>query len=159
MNTNLLICKLNTKRNGQFFKMSWCTDVPLTAQAKKDGVTVLKYTTTTVRKGINYANIKNVKDKVAKGEMSSEHKLAWGQWKAGFKGLIIEHTDKKGVYKEYVRLYATPNKPQINWFLNGRPISKEELIAKGVVPSSYWNKSNEKTECFTICTANIQDIW
>ena len=64
MNTNAIIMKLNAKNNGQFFKISWMSDVPITASAKAHGQVVYKYTTGTVRKGINYANQKSVQMKV-----------------------------------------------------------------------------------------------
>lgn len=159
MNTNLLINKLSSKHNGTWFRMSWCTDVPITANAKKAGVTVLKYTTATVRKGIKYSNIASVKEKVAAGKIDPKHELSWGQWKAGYAGLLIEHTNKQGIYKEYVRLYGSPNKSNVQYFYNGRPITKEQLKDLGVVQASYWNKSSEPSECFTVCTANVQDIW
>lgn len=159
MNTNLLIYKLSTKRNGQFFKMSWCTDVKLTSKAASEGHVVLKYTVSTVRKGIRYGNMKKVKEKVQNNpNYVQTHELSWGSWKPGYEGLIIEHTNKEGKYKEYVRLYSTPNKPKTYYLLDNKPISKENLMATGYVRPSYWN-STEPSECYTISIANIQSIW
>lgn len=159
MNTNLLIYKLSTKRNGQFFKMSWCTDVKLTSKAANEGHVVLKYTVTTVRKGIRYGNMKKVKEKVQNNpNYVQTHELSWGNWKPGYEGLIIEHTNKEGKYKEYVRLYSTPNKPKTYFLLDNKPISKEKLMATGYVRPSYWN-STETSECYTVSIANIQSIW
>lgn len=152
MNTNFLINKLSNKRNGQFFKISWCTDVPVTAQAKKDGTVVLKYTHTTMRKGVSYKNLKTTKQKIADGK-NITGQLAWGEWHPNFPGLIIQH---KG--QDYVRLYTTPNKPKSTYFLNGKPIEVDKLKTMGVVKASYFDKS-EPVDCITIKVANVQDIW
>ena len=102
MNTNAIIMKLNNKNNGQFFKISWMSDVPITASAKARGQVVYKYTTGTVRKGINYANQKSVQMKVQNEGKVLTHELPWGHWMEGHEGLLIEH---KG--KTYVRATAT----------------------------------------------------
>lgn len=163
MNFNMLISKLNEKKNGQFFKMSWCSDVPITAKAKKEGHIVYKITTGTVRKGIKYSNIASVKAKrMEQGIDPSAPKpeLLWGQWNPNHKGLIIDHTNKAGKFAQYVRLYNTPNRPTVEYFLNGKPISKEELMKLNIVLPSYWQKSREvaPSECFTVNIVNIMAI-
>ena len=154
MNTNAIIMKLNNKNNGQFFKISWMSDVPITASAKARGQVVYKYTTGTVRKGINYANQKSVQMKVQNDGKVLTHELPWGHWMEGHEGLLIEH---KG--KTYVRLYNTPNKFKSQFFLNGRPIEREELKNLGIVQNSYWNKPDGYADALTVNTANIQEIW
>lgn len=154
MNTNAIIMKLNNKNNGQFFKISWMSDVPITASAKAHGQVVYKYTTGTVRKGINYANQKSVQMKVQNEGKVLTHELPWGHYVEGYEGLLIEH---KG--KTYVRLYTTPNKFKSQFFLNGRPIEREELKKLGIVQNSYWNKPDGYADALTVNTANIQEIW
>lgn len=155
MNTNMIIARLSQKNKGQFFKMSYISDVPVTAQAKRDGVTVMKYTTGTFRWGLNYSNLKTIKAKQAESVTPSEHKLAWGEWDQKHKGLIINHKNK-----QYVRLYTSPNKNKSTFYLNGRPIEIEKLKEMGVVQNSYWNKKNgDKPDCLTIFSGNIQEIW
>ena len=152
MNTNYLINSLSKKNNGAFFKISYITDVPMTAQAKRDGNVVIKYTTTTVRKEIDYDKMKSVQAKVEQGKVLT-HELPWGHWMAGHEGLLIEHKDKI-----YVRLYNSPNKPKSDFFLNGKLIEKEKLKTLGLVLNSYWNK-NEAFDCITVNTGNIQEIF
>lgn len=157
MNTNYAISRITSKGKGQFFKMSYISDLPMTAAAKREGIIALKSTTGTFRWGIRYENIKSVKEKdheIIKAGMSPEHKLSWGQWNPKYPGLIIDHKDK-----QYMRLYMSPNKSKSTYYLNGRPISKEELIELGVVQKSYWNKGDTKQECMTINIANIQEIY
>lgn len=156
MNTNMIIARLSQKNKGQFFKMSYISDVPVTAQAKRNGVTVMKYTTGTFRWGINYKNLRTVKikDSMIFGE-SVTHELPWGEWDPEHKGLIINHNNK-----QYVRLYTSPNKNKSTFYLNGRPIEIEDLKKLEVVQNSYWNKNGlDKPDCLTIFSGNIQEIW
>ena len=156
MNTTMIINKLATKRNGQFFKISYASDLPLTAKAKRDGVTVVKFTHATVRKGINYKNLKSVRAKHENDPayFANPIQLPWGEWNPQHKGLLIEHKNQT-----YVRLYTSPNKSKSTYFLNGKAISLEDLKNVGVVQNSYWNKSDSPVDCLTLKAANIQDIW
>lgn len=155
MNTNYMIAKLATKKNGQFFKASYVSDLPMTAAAKRNGVIALKYTTGTFRKGLNYNNLKSVQQKRMDGTLpSTPEKLPWGSWDARWPGLVIEHKDKL-----YVRFYSSPNRPKSTYYLNGKPISKEELMALGVVQNSYWKKGDTAPDCITVNIANIQEIF
>ena len=56
-----VINELNTRRKGTLISVSYKSEPTLTAQAKKSGIKVEKYTTTTARIGVTYANIKAVK--------------------------------------------------------------------------------------------------
>lgn len=67
MNKNMLIAKLQNKNRGQWFTLSWISDLPVKAMYKRDGVVVNKRTTATVRFGINYANMASVQAKVEQG--------------------------------------------------------------------------------------------
>ena len=154
MNITTLLSKLSDKRNGQWFKIEWMTEVPLTARAKKNNQVVLKYTHSTMRKGISYKNIKRVQlKKLQENKENDFEKLPWGNWNPTFPGLLIEHKDKT-----YVRLYTTPNKPKVTYYLNGRPIDVEKLKSLNIVPSGYFNKT-EPADCITINVDNIQDIY
>lgn len=151
MNTNALIAKLSNIHNGTFFKVTWMTDVPCTAAAKRAGNVVYKFTSCVVRKGIRYVNQKSVQMKVEHGKELT-HELPWGNWMEGHEGLLIEH---KG--KTYVRLYPAMNVAKVQYYLGGRPIDKNELMNMGIVQKSYWNKTG-KPDALTVNTANIQDI-
>ena len=153
MNTNLIINTLATKNNGAFFRISYCTDLPLCAAAKRTGITAIKFTVATVRKGIAYDNMKSVQAKVEQGKELT-HELPFGVWRAGYEGLIIDHKEKS-----YLRLYSSPNKTNSKYILNGVEVTKEQMINSGVVQKSYWNKSSIKPDCISVSCANIQEIW
>ena len=158
MNSNYVLVKLSRIPNGTWFKMGYVSDVPLLVSAQKAGHVVLKCTETTVRKGISYKNLKSVKTKIAEGYEYVGGALQWGHWKEGLEGLVIEHTDKSGKYKEYLRVYTSPNKPKVTYVMDGKVVSEQEVKDSGFVKPSYWNKKETPTECFTVNMANIQYI-
>lgn len=151
MNTNTIIDKLNTKRNGSWFLITWESDLPLVASAKKAGVTGYKRVTAQCRKGINYTHIKSVQKK--HGLEYKAEQLPWGNWKEGREGLIIEHKNN-----DYLRLYYGPNKSKVEYYLNGRKVTREELYNSGMVQKSYF-KAKEKSECISVKTNNIVKIY
>lgn len=153
MNTNAIIARLSTKNKGQFFKASFITDVPVRAFAKARGDVVLKYTIGTFRWGINYKNMAKVKaaDALKGGEV--RHELPFGEWDPQHKGLIINHRNK-----QYVRLYGSPNKSRVQYYLNGKPIAKEVLKNLDIVLPSYWNRK-ESNGVYTLKAGNIQEIY
>lgn len=152
MNTNMIINKLSTKRNGQFFNISYVSDLPMTAKAKREGIVALKITKATVRKGISYKNMKSVQERLG-DRINEPLDLPWGSWVPEHKGLLIEH---KG--KTYLRLYSSPNKNKSVYLVNGKEISLDELKSMGIVQNSYWNKTG-KPDCLTVNTANIEEIF
>lgn len=152
MNTNMIINKLSTKRNGQFFNISYVSDLPMTAKAKREGIIALKITKATVRKGISYKNMKSVQEKLG-NRINEPLELPWGIWVPEHKGLLIEH---KG--KTYLRLYNSPNKNKSVYLVNGKEVPLDELKSMGIVQNSYWNKTG-KPDCLTVNTANIEEIF
>lgn len=152
MNTNMIINKLSTKRNGQFFNISYVSDLPITAKAKREGIVALKVTKATVRKGISYKNMKSVQERLG-DKINEPLELPWGIWVPEHKGLLIEH---KG--KIYLRLYSSPNKNKSVYLVNGKEVSLDELKSMGIVQNSYWNKTG-KPDCLTVNTANIEEIF
>lgn len=161
-----LVKILNKKNNGSFFKIHWTTNLnsKQTAKSKNNGDLILKDTFATVRKGVEYKNIKHVQEILmskgqykidpitGKPEVFSEG-MSWGNWVDGYEGLLIEN---KG--EVYVRLYTSPNKPNSKYFLNGKEISKDELKELGVMQKSYWSKY-EPTDCMTVKIKNIKEIY
>ncbi len=157
MNVNATIQAVKRINRGQWFKMVYISDVPLCAQAKREGRVVYKKTTCTVRWGLNYSNIGTVKerfqDKVDKGETVT-HELPWGKWSdKAPKLMMIEHKEKM-----YLRVYTSPNKFDSVYYVDGVPITKEGLATLGIVQPSYFKKSDTKPEALTIKVENIESI-
>ena len=158
MNNTYFNLKVNSIPAGQFFKMAYVSDVTLSALGRKAGVSVLKRVIGTYRIGVNYKHTKKAIAKAAEKNIpiDTASKLPWGQWKDN-SNRIICHTNKKGEYNEYLRVYDTPNKPKVQHYLNGKPISKEDLRKTGFVPDSYFTSKND-SGCMTISANNIEWI-
>ena len=151
-----LLETLNKIPNGRMFKISWSKKLP-TYKGVND--TVIKTVNTTARKGIDYTHTGYYKSKVLNNNPNNpipkkeEVKLQWGHWVE--KNLIIGHTNKEGIYKEYLRLYTTINKPMIIYTCNGEVVNKEDL--KGIVTAT--GLRGTKIEiCYTIPIENIVSI-
>jgi hypothetical protein len=163
--------KLAKKNKGQAFKMSWCSDVSMSAEAKRQGLQAVKIVESNIRYGVKYSNIQSVKERRLlkafenggisnSDENNSEHQLKWGQWKAKYEGVLIEHKEK-----DYFRFYTSTLKnhvPKCKYLLNGVEITKQELMdlkigEKPVVINSYWNSNVEET--MTVKVENIIDIY
>ena len=172
MKESVVINRLKEIPNGRYFKMTWKTEVPVFSRFN-DIYEVTKITTSTVRKGIQYTNTKAYKNKLLKQmfeecsgtcfltpmDFNKKYKteLPWGHYRKGYENIIIDYTNKAGEFNSYLRLYLTPNKPQVKYYINGREIGKEELRAKGIVKESYWNESI-KDGVFNIKIKNIISI-
>ena len=184
--------ELSKYKNGTFFYMTWESSLPIKAKFKDKYVVTkivrsqvrkgIKYTHTkqAIEKWVDN-NINNLptnfstktstntsKENIVATIQRDKNKdnylttspLAWGKWKE--QGLILEHTNKKGEYKTYVRLYSVPyhkgaiNSTQVKYFLNGKLISKSELQRLGIVNDSYWE--DREMNLFNLCTDNIISI-
>lgn len=69
--------------------------------------------------------------------------LPWGEWKEGFKGLLISH---KG--KDYVRFYCLNNRLKSSWYENGIEMQEERIAIvkdykKSLAKSSRQGVENE----------------
>ena len=165
MKLETLLKELDKRRNGAWFKIEWTTDLngKLCAAAKREGHVVTKNVSTTVRKGIRYANMASVRQRlISEGKFLVDpktgetyvfpEKLSWGEWVDG-SDVLIKHKDQY-----YVRLYTSPNKPIVNYFLDGVHISAQELKNKGLLQPAYWNRENVE-ECMTLKVDNVVKIY
>ena len=153
MNTNMIIAKLNNKQNGSWFNVKWCSDIPMVAAYKKMGHVAYKITAAQCRKGIEYAKQKSVIAKVDKGYVLA-HELPWGQWKEGYKGLLLEHKNE-----DYLRLYFGPNKTETKYYIDGIEYTYQELKDSNMILPSFFTKAHEKPDCISVKCKNIQEIW
>lgn len=158
MNTTMANIKLMSIPAGRFFKMSYVSDVTLSSAGRKAGVSVLKRVVGTFRTGIAYKNTKKgAQFLLERGTPGQPEKLPWGEWKAGCGNRIICHTTRDGQYKEYARIYSTPNKVRVQHYLNGKPISVRDLALTGYVPRSYF-ENKEDRGVYTVSLNNIESI-
>lgn len=165
MTLEKLLKELNGKRNGAWFCIEWTSDLnsKLCASAKRNGHVVTKKVSTTVRKGIRYANMASVRARlISEGkflvdpETGETHvfpeKLSWGEWVDG-SDVLIKHKDQY-----YVRLYTSPNKPKIQYFLDGIAIDADALKKTGFLQPAYWSRENVE-ECMTLKVSSVNKIY
>lgn len=134
---------------GQFTNVRFKSNVVLAAKFKH--LSIEKITLATVRAGIDFKNLSSVKEGIENGERGEIHPLKWGSWKKF--PYIIEH---KG--KEYVRLYPSLSKkhiPKVKYFLDGKEISKKDVL--NYVTDSKRDEmiKAEKPECFNVTDSNF----
>lgn len=134
-----LIEQIKNIKKGAFTKIEYFSD-------KGNGV--IKKTSCVVRLGINYYNIKHNKTK-------ETHSLPWGKWVEGLEGYVLEHTNKKGEYHQYLRLYTTNIKSiKTEYSLNGVITQKQDLIERGLLK----DKPSTITDCFNVPMENILSL-
>lgn len=129
-----------------------------TAAAFK-GLSITKITSAVVRSGVDFANLATVKEGIANGERDEVKPLSWGKW-MDFP-YIINHTNKMGEYKEYVRLYPSINSkqiPTVSYFVDGVETPKAEILQYLTNSAVDKMTNGEKPECFTLTTSNILDM-
>lgn len=142
-----------TSAKGQFSSATWKSSIK--PSAKFSHVEIEKITTAVVRSGIDFSNLKSVKEGIKSGERSEVGSLPWGEW-IDFP-YVIGH---KG--KEYLRLYPShaPNHvPNVKYFVNGKEVSKSEVLPY-LTPSKAreLTQPKEAVECFTIKADNVMDV-
>ena len=129
---------------GQFIKVSFQTEKKPAAAHK--GTILKKITNGVFRAGINFANLKTVKEGIENGERGDVQPLPWGNW-IRFP-YLIEH---KG--EQYVRLYpANGGKVNVQYFVNGQAV--EKAVFNSYLTPSEANRT-DPAECFTIKADNI----
>ena len=134
--------KIMSARNGSFQSVTWKSN-PSPAAAHK-AHKLEKLTTATVRAGIDFSNLGDVKNAIANGDRKEVGELPWGTWE-NFPHTIV-HKDTR-----YVRLYPS-GKPETTYFVDGQIVSKQEF-EKFLRPSDC--AKNEAVECFTIKEENL----
>lgn len=106
---------------------------------------VEKFTQAVVRTGVDYDNIKVVREGREDGSIPAENAgLPWGEWVQ-----FPYHITHKGA--DYLRLYPASGiefTPKVTYFLNGNVVTKEAVEA--LCLASEFNVSDDKPTCFTI---------
>lgn len=144
MTRNELLAVIENKKKGTYTSVQYESE-----KVVKNNV-IKKVTSAVVRLNISYKNTKTFKES-GKNEVQP---LAWGSWLID--GLLINHTNKKGEYNEYLRMYFTNNKKlkfKTKYYLNGIQTTKQELIESGLL-----KEEENKSGLFNININNITSI-
>jgi hypothetical protein len=133
---------LSTKRKGSLIRLSYKTNPPLTAQAKRDGYEVEKITTTTARWGVKYSNIRRVIEQRAQkdiGVTNETDRRPWWCWKNGYQHVFKENLNGGKTYLTLSTI-SKGNNTRVQYKLNGVPVGTRELQGMGIIQNSYWSK-------------------
>lgn len=128
---------LENRRKGTIISVEYKSEPTLNAVAKKLGIKVEKHTITTGRFGVNYSNIKAVKEQRELDKQNGvvrQQKTIWWNWLDN--NTIKEHTTNGNKYLTITTSKLA--KPKVKYLLNGVEITKEELQAKNIIINSYW---------------------
>lgn len=134
---------------GQHLKVIW------ERQCKAKGATVEKRVTAYVRSGIDYANLKTVREAIEARERGEVQPIwnGFGEW-AQFP-FVIRHVTKG---TEYLRLYPSSFKnlrPSTEWKMNGKKTTYKKV--ERFLKSSELKK-DEIPSCFTVKAEDVQEI-
>lgn len=101
---------------GQFIRVRFTSNVKGSASSKLKALS--KITEGIFRSGIDYANLKKVKDGIESGERGEVESLPWGEWL--LPPWIIGHKDT-----EYLRLYPVDGqKMDVTYIVDGQTVDK-----------------------------------
>lgn len=115
------------------------------------GMDIRKRVSCAVRGGINFENLRSVRDGIENGERDEVGGLPWGEW-----AQFPIHITHKGA--DYVRLYPASGfggiqKPNVEWTLNSAPVSFAEVqpyLLASELPSE------DAKECFNIKAESVK---
>lgn len=148
--------ELAKRRKGTLLSIEYKSTPTLTAQAKRDGTQLEKITKTVARFGVNYSNIKAVKEQRELDKQNGivrQEKTIW--WNLLDNNTIKEHKTNGNKY-----LTLTTSKiarPKTKYLLNGKEITKEQLQQSGLVINSYFAEK-EPIQQYDINIDNIISI-
>lgn len=133
---------------GQFLAVVFTTEKKPAAAHKAHRLT--KRVSGVFRAGIEFANLKTVKDGIEAGERGPVEPLPWGEWFAA--PYVITH---KGGY--YFRLYPVAGKhPSVTYMVDGVEVTREQWMAYLTPSARAEMESGDRPDCFTIKAENCE---
>lgn len=129
---------------GTFVRATWQSVVPT---PKKDGHIVIKVTTGIIRLGVDYRNIASVQ---AAG-LGTNPLPGEDQWK--YFPYIIE--GKSGLKLRITRVNNPIRHPHSYYLVDGKKMTKDEVVATGYVAPSYLEPHSVDSPIFTVKVENV----
>ena len=157
MELSNVINALSKRQKGTYVKVGWKSNIEST-KARNMGIEVVKITKATVRWGVNYSNLKRVKEiRAEKGDGATEStRKPWYRHLEATPHIIQNLNDPK---KQYLQLFTINKKGYIKteYYINGEFKTKQEVIDSGYVNASEFSS---KGECLimNVLISNIRFI-
>jgi hypothetical protein len=159
MNLKLLVNLILAVPRGHFVHVAW--ERPAKVKKSYDGLPITKRVEGLVRVGIDYNNVKDVKECRADGSLPKESnngRPCWFHYPEGMFPFIAKHNTNGTLYACFY--FAKDNEGnktghlRSSWFRNGEPVSEAEIA--DVLIASEKNHETDKTDnTFHTCLENI----
>lgn len=156
MKLEQLLKVMSNVKKGSFIRFSYKTTLPVKAEYKNQGYSIVKITSITTRFGINYGNIKAVQErKVEEGNKEKTNRKNNSIWI--MKNSILYNENTK---KYYLCTYPTSKGKNTSskYYLVKDNKEEEQILdnIKNMVIDSYWTK--KATQMFNVDINNIISI-
>lgn len=159
MVNEIMVNDIAKVKNGTFTRISYVTDVPVNALAKKNGVSIKKCVESTVRIGINYANLASVRNRSKTDNDNT--KIRVNNF-VPYLGNKISYNTNTNDY--YLNVFTTPNaNTKVTYIetyvVDGKMVKttlpgNKELLNPWVTPS-YLKKSDSPIDMYRIRLSNL----
>lgn len=140
---------------GRFVKIRYKSNPKPKAEFKN--LNLEKITTTIMQSGVEFKNLKVVKEAIASGERGGVGELPWGQYLSDFYPYIITHNDV--LYLRIVPSQTANHRGRTDYFCDSKQITKEEFST--YLTNSEAKKLMENTEgpiVYNIKLENLLDM-
>jgi hypothetical protein len=137
---------------GRFVKIRYKSNPKPKAEFKN--LNLEKITTTIMQSGVEFKNLKVVKEAIASGVRGEVGELPWGQYLSDFYPYIITHKDV--LYLRVVPSQTGNHKGQTDYFCNSNKITKEEFST--YLTNSDAKKLMENTEGSIVFNIKLENL-
>lgn len=128
------------------------------AKSRKQGISVVKMSESTVRFGVNPNNVKAIKFQKAFNAQDPAHQSRrfkpWSKRREDIP-IVLEHLQDSS--KQYLQIYSIANNahPRSRYFINGEEVTKQQVIDSGYCNASEFKDNSDFTPQFI---KNLEDV-
>ena len=140
MRKHEIIEAVNKTKKGAFTRIVYATEPTLSSAGKKSGAVIVKHTEKTVRIGVKYHNMEAVKAAEAARVEPKREVTPWCHWE--IEDVLAKHNTKDAYYLA-VSYVNGGHHTKSEFYLNGEPITEEQLKETGYVVPSYFKNKEE----------------
>ena len=144
-----ILTNMNYK-NGSYIKLGYEKDIT-TKKGANLSYKITKYTTMTVRLGINYTHTQFAKARFSQRDENAPVKETWYS-RTDCKYLVAHKTNGK----EYLQAFVSPNKSYTTYCINGTVASKEEYME--LAQLGYASKPSQSTSEMCVMTIQLDGV-
>ena len=155
MKKHEIITAVGTIKKGAFTRIVYATEPTLSAAGKKAGASIVKHTEKVVRLGVKYHNMEAVKKAEAERTEPKREVAPWCHWEID--DILAKHNTKDAYYLAFSYVNEGHN-TKSEYFLNGNPVTVDELKETGYIVPSYFKDKGEIPVTQKINIENIIEL-